>query len=78
MNKTFPLCRRPDKTEVAVEQGGFNLRVGVRIEAGDDIGQESLCRYARRPPLSLERLGRCQAAASGTGDTHVRDNPRLQ
>jgi hypothetical protein len=50
--------RRPDKTEVAVEQEGFNLHAGVRIEAGDDIGRERLCRYATRPPLSLERLRR--------------------
>jgi hypothetical protein len=50
--------RRPDKTEVAVEQDGFNLHAGVRIEAGDDMGRERLCRYAARQPLSLERLRR--------------------
>jgi Putative transposase/Transposase zinc-binding domain len=50
--------RRPDKTEVAVEQDGFNLHAGVQIEAGDDMGRERLCRYAARPPLSLERLRR--------------------
>jgi hypothetical protein len=50
--------RQPDKTEVAVEQEGFNLHAGVRIEAGDDRGRERLCRYATRPPLSLERLRR--------------------
>jgi hypothetical protein len=50
--------QQPDKTEVAVEQDGFNLHAGVRIEAGDDIGRERLCRYATRPPLSLERLRR--------------------
>jgi hypothetical protein len=50
--------RQPDKTEVAVEQEGFNLHAGVRIEAGDDMGRERLCRYAARPPLSLGRLRR--------------------
>jgi hypothetical protein len=50
--------RQPDKTEVAVDQEGFNLHAGVRIEAGDDVGRERLCRYAARPPLSLERLRR--------------------
>jgi len=50
--------QRPDKTGVAVEQDGFNLHAGVRIEAGDDMGRERLCRYAARPPLSLERLRR--------------------
>ena len=42
----------------AVERDGFNLHAGVRIEAGDDAGREKLCRYAARPPLSLERLRR--------------------
>jgi hypothetical protein len=50
--------RQPDKTEVAVEQDGFNLHAGVRIDAGDDMGRERLCRYAARPPISLERLRR--------------------
>jgi hypothetical protein len=50
--------RQPDKTEVAVEQDGFNLHAGVRIEVGDDMGRERLCRYANRPPISLERLRR--------------------
>lgn len=53
--------RQPHKTEVAVEQEGFNLHAGVRIEAGDDMGRERLCRYAARPPLSLERLRRLPA-----------------
>jgi hypothetical protein len=48
----------PDKPAVAVERDGFNLHAGVRIEAGDDIGRERLCRYGARPPLSLERLRR--------------------
>jgi hypothetical protein len=42
----------------AVERDGFNLHASVRIEAGDDLGRERLCRYAARPPLSLERLRR--------------------
>jgi Putative transposase len=48
----------PDTPAVAVERDGFNLHGGVRIEAGDDIGRERLCRYGARPPLSLERLRR--------------------
>ena len=40
----------------AVERAGFNLHAGVRIEAGDDLGRERLCRYGARPALSLERL----------------------
>jgi hypothetical protein len=36
----------------------LNLHAGVRIEAGDDLGRERLCRYGARPPLSLERLRR--------------------
>jgi hypothetical protein len=48
----------PDTPAVAVERDGFNLHAGVRIEAGDDIGRERLCRYGARPPLSLERLRR--------------------
>jgi hypothetical protein len=47
-----------EKTELAVERDGFNLHAGVRIEAGDDLGRERLCRYGARPPLSLERLRR--------------------
>lgn len=50
--------QQPDKTEVAVEQDGFDLHAGVRIAAGDDMGRERLCRYAARPPISLERLRR--------------------
>jgi hypothetical protein len=46
------------KNAVAVEYDGFNLHAGVRIEAGDDLGRERLCRYGARPPLSLERLRR--------------------
>ena len=48
----------PDKPAVAVDRAGFNLHAGTRIEAGDDIGRERLCRYGARPPLSLERLRR--------------------
>ena len=48
----------PGKTSVAVERDGFNLHAAVRIEAGDDVGREKLCRYAARPALSLERLRR--------------------
>ena len=46
------------KSSGAVERDGFNLHAGVRIESGDDAGREKLCRYAARPPLSLERLRR--------------------
>jgi hypothetical protein len=46
------------KTSVAVDKGGFNLHAGVRIEAGDDLGRERLCRYGSRPALSFERLRR--------------------
>jgi len=49
---------RPDKPALAVERDGCNLHAGVRIEAGDDLGRERLCRYGARPPLSLERLRR--------------------
>ncbi len=49
---------RPDKPALAVERDGFNLHAAVRIEAGDDLGRERLCRYGARPPLSLERLRR--------------------
>ncbi len=49
---------RPDKPAFGVEHDGFNLHAGVRIEAGDDLGRERLCRYGARPPLSLERLRR--------------------
>jgi hypothetical protein len=48
----------PDKPALAVEHDGLNLHAGVRIEAGDDLGRERLCRYGARPPLSLERLRR--------------------
>jgi hypothetical protein len=53
----------PDKPALAlaVEIGGFNLHAGVRIEAGDDLGRERLCRYGCRPPLSLERSADCRA-----------------
>jgi hypothetical protein len=46
------------RSAFAVECDGFNLHAGVRIEAGDDVGRERLCRYGARPPLSLERLRR--------------------
>jgi hypothetical protein len=48
--------QRPDKATVVVERDGFNLHADVRVEAGDDLGRERLCRYGARPPLSLERL----------------------
>ena len=41
---------RPDRPALAVERDGFNLHAGVRIEAGDDLGRERLCRYGARPP----------------------------
>jgi hypothetical protein len=50
--------QRPDKAAVVVERDGFNLHADVRVEAGDDLGRERLCRYGARPPLSLERLRR--------------------
>lgn len=46
----------PPRSAFAVERDGFNLHAGVRIEAGDDLGRERLCRYGARPPLSRERL----------------------
>ena len=46
------------RSAFAVECEGFNLHAGVRIEAGDDVGRERLCRYGARPPLSLELLRR--------------------
>jgi hypothetical protein len=49
---------RADEAALAVDRDGFNLHAGVRIEAGDDLGRERLCRYGARPPLSLERLRR--------------------
>jgi hypothetical protein len=42
----------------AVESDGFNLHAGVSIPAGDDEGRETLCRYAARPAISLQRLRR--------------------
>jgi hypothetical protein len=50
--------QRPDKATIVVERDGFNLHADVRVEAGDDLGRERLCRYGARPPLSLERLRR--------------------
>jgi Putative transposase len=49
-----------DAEEAALEfeRDGFNLHAGVRIEAGDDVGRERLCRYGARPALSLQRLPR--------------------
>jgi hypothetical protein len=46
------------KAAFTVDRNGFNLHAGVRIEAGDDLGRERLCRYGARPPMSLERLRR--------------------
>ncbi len=46
----------PRATGGAVEHAGFNLEAGVRIETGDDMGRERLCRYGARPPLALDRL----------------------
>lgn len=40
----------------AAESGGWNLQAQVTIPAWDRDGLEKLCRYAARPPLSLERL----------------------
>ena len=48
----------PSRPSAAIDRDGFNLHAGVRIEAGDDVGREKLCRYAARPPLSLARLRR--------------------
>jgi hypothetical protein len=50
--------QHPNRSALAVERDGWNLHAGVRIEAGDDMGRERLCRYGARPPLSLERLRR--------------------
>jgi Putative transposase len=44
--------------QASTELRGFNLNAAVRIEASDDLGRERLCRYAARPPLSLDRLRR--------------------
>jgi hypothetical protein len=49
---------RHGKPAFTVERDGFDLHAGVRIDAGDDLGREKLCRYGARPPLSLERLRR--------------------
>jgi putative transposase/transposase-like zinc-binding protein len=48
----------PGKRALAVDRDGFSLHAGVRIEAGDDMGRERLCRYGPRPPLSLDRMRR--------------------
>ena len=40
------------RSAFAVERDGFNLHAGVRIEAGDDLGRERLCRYGARPRLT--------------------------
>jgi Putative transposase/Transposase zinc-binding domain len=50
--------QRLDKAGFVAERDGFNLHADVRVEAGDDLGRERLCRYGARPPLSLERLRR--------------------
>ncbi len=47
---------RPDKPALAVERDGFNLHAGVRIEAGDDLGRERLCRYGARPTHAVGTL----------------------
>lgn len=57
-SKSARTRRRTPRSAFAVERDGFNLHAGVRIEAGDDLGRERLCRYGARPPLSLERLRR--------------------
>jgi hypothetical protein len=54
------------RSAFAVERDGFNLHAGVRIEAGDDLGRERLCRYGARPPLSLERLRRLPGGGAPT------------
>ena len=46
----------PPSSTGAVDFEGFNLDASVRIEAGDDLGRERLCRYGARPAFSLERL----------------------
>jgi hypothetical protein len=46
----------PPSAAGAVDIDGFNLEASVRIDAGDDLGRERLCRYGARPALSLERL----------------------
>ena len=48
--------RAPPSSTGAVDFEGFNLDASVRIEAGDDLGRERLCRYGLRPAFSLERL----------------------
>jgi hypothetical protein len=53
---------RPDMPALAVEREGFNLHAGVRIEAGDDLGRERLCRYTARP-----RWGRTDGATAASG-----------
>jgi hypothetical protein len=46
------------RSQASAELRGFNLHAAVRIAASDDVGRERLCRYAARPPLSLEGLRR--------------------
>jgi hypothetical protein len=48
----------PPAPHGAIDYEGFNLEASVRIEAGDDMGRERLCRYGARPPLALDRLRR--------------------
>jgi hypothetical protein len=57
----------PDKRALAVECDRFNLHVGIRVEAGDDLGRERLAQYGARAPLSLDDCVTCRAGAQSTG-----------
>jgi hypothetical protein len=65
------------RSAFAVERDGFNLHAGVRIEAGDDLGRERLCRYGARPPLSLERLRRLPGGRVAYRVKYVRAKHRV-
>jgi hypothetical protein len=66
------------RSAFAVERDGFNLHAGVRIEAGDDLGRERLCRYGARPPLSLERLRRLPGGRVAYRVKYVRAGKRAK
>jgi hypothetical protein len=60
---------RVTKAELAAERDGFNMHAGVRLDAGDDLGRERLCRYGARPRSPSNAFAGSREGVSPTGSS---------
>jgi len=55
-----PVAVQVASTAQVAEVGGVNVYVGPAVDGRDRRRLEQLCRYMARPPLSQDRLSRCE------------------